>query len=152
MLAVLTDHDKASIDALNSALSAWVTSYNTTEHSSLGRGKTPMDSYRSGLEHVREATDTKWVEECFFNRTSRKVKNDSTISIDKVDYDVPMSFIGTRVDVRYLPDDMTSAHIIYEDKTYPITPTDKVANSKIPRQLGRYQLDYASVKGGEDDV
>nr|WP_321153275.1 Mu transposase C-terminal domain-containing protein [uncultured Acetatifactor sp.] len=47
-------------------------------------------------------------------RITRKVGKDSSISIDKVSYGVPIEFISSKVESRFLPDDMSSAFILYE--------------------------------------
>jgi transposase InsO family protein len=146
LLAVLTEQQKASLEALNAALCAWVNSYNTSGHSALGT--TPMDAYRAGASCVRAPKDAQWVHECFLNRVARTVRNDATITIDKVSYDVPMGLVGTRVEVRCIPHDMTTAHIVIDGTAHPIRPTDRVANSKIPREGGRYALRYG--KDGDD--
>lgn len=150
LLAVLTDEQKASLEAINSALAKWVSTYNTTVHSALGI--TPMDAYTKGVGDVRVPKDAAWVAECFLNRISRTVRNDSTVTIDKVSYDVPMQFISTRVEIRHSPKDMSDAHIVADRVTYPIVPTDRVANSKVPRQSLRYRLLYQSAKEGDGDV
>ena len=38
-----------------------------------------------------------------------------------------------KVDIRYLPTKMEDAYILYEDCYYPISITDKVANSRTKR-------------------
>ncbi len=48
------------------------------------------------------------------------MNKDSTVSIDKVSYDAPMQFICSKVEIRYLPDDMDSAFILYDGGHYPI--------------------------------
>ena len=148
MLSVLTEKQTASLDSLNDALSTWVATYNTTVHSA--HGMTPMDAYRKGLGDVREAKDAEWVSECFLNRIARTVRNDSTITIDCASYDVPMTFIGMRVEVRHAPGDMAGAHIFSEGKAYPLIPTDRVVNSRTARSAGRYYLDYSNTGGDSD--
>ena len=83
--------------------------------------------------HIRTPKSSGWLEECFNNRIFRKVNNDSCISIDSTYYDAPMQFINMKVEVRYLPDRMEAAYILYEGNHYPIHPTDKVANGKAKR-------------------
>lgn len=46
------------------------------------------------------------------NRISRKVNNDSTVSIDGIYYDSPLQFMRMKVEIRYLPDDMEHAYIM----------------------------------------
>jgi transposase InsO family protein len=139
-LSVLEEADAASLDALNDAFIRWVNTYNTKEHGS--HGKAPMDVYRAEEESVRRPQSAEWVSEAFLNRISRTVKGDATITIDRTSFDVPMSFIGQKVEVRFLPDDMGTAHIACEGKAYPCRPTDKAANFKARRATARYLIDY----------
>ena len=148
MLSLLSDGQKESLEALNETLSAWVTSYNTTIHSSIGM--TPMDAYQRGIADVRVPEDARWVRECFLNRIWRTVRGDSTVTIDKVSYDVPMQFMSSRIEIRHQPKDMTGAHILSEGLIYPISVTDRVANSKIKRMTDRYRVDYG-IRGGSGD-
>ena len=76
------------------------------------------------------------------NRVQRRVNNDATISIDKTSYDVPMQFIRQKVEVRYLPDDMDSAYIYYENIKYSIRKTNKVENGKTKRK-SPLNIDYS---------
>lgn len=45
---------------------------------------------------------------------------DSTISIDKVSYDVRMQFIEQTVEVRFRPGELDSAAIYYDREHFPI--------------------------------
>lgn len=75
------------------------------------------------------------------NRIKRLVRNDATVMIDKEMYDVPMEFIRTKVEIRYLPDAMEKAYIEYESKQYLIRKTNKVENGKTKRK-NTYELNY----------
>ena len=100
------------------------------------------------MENVRAPESSQWLDDCFFNRVTRKVRRDSTVSIDCVSYDVPMQFISAKVEIRYLPDDMSSAFILYEGQKFPIRRTDKNENCRTKRNNGP-AIDYA--KAGDDD-
>ncbi len=54
------------------------------------------------------------------NRTHRRVRKDSTISINKVSYDVPVQLIGLKVEVRFLPANMKTAYILFDGKKFPL--------------------------------
>ncbi len=82
---------------------------------------------------IQTPKSSEWLEECFHNRVIRKVNNDSCISIDGTYYDAPMQFIKMKVEIRYLPDHMEDAYILYEGVHYPIYLTNKVANGKTKR-------------------
>ena len=82
-----------------------------------------------------------WLDECFLHRVKRRVRNDSTVMIDKKLYDVPMEFIRSTVEVRYRPGEPDSAFILDNGRHCPVRPTDKTANSKIKRENG-YSVRY----------
>jgi len=121
-----------SLGQFNSLLSDYIRKHNTTVHS--GTGETPMDRFLRTKEHVRIPRSQEWLDECFTNRITRKVNNDSCVSIEGVSYDAPPQFIGMKVEIRFLPDKMNSAYILYGDSRFPLSKTDKVANSQVKRK------------------
>jgi len=134
-----------SLDQFNRLLKDYMRSYNTSVHS--GIGTTPMERYQQTRPAIRSPKSREWLEECFLNRITRKVNKDSTVSIDKVSYDVPMQFISSKVEIRFLPDDMSSAFILCEGEHYPIRPTDKNGNCRTKRN-NTPSIDYSRI-GGE---
>ncbi len=122
--------------------------YNHTLHSSIGC--TPFERYREGRENLRLPESSDWLDECFLNRITRKVRKDSTVSIDKVSYDVPMHFIAQTVEIRYRPGDMGSAFILSQKEHYPIRLSNKNENCRAKRQ-NPPPIDYAAI-GGEGHV
>jgi hypothetical protein len=118
--------------------------YNTTVHS--GIGCSPLERYRKTKDHPRIPQSRQWLDNCFFNRVTRRVRKDSTVSIDKVSYDCPMQFISSTVEIRFLPDDMDSAFILYEGNRFPIRKTNKVENCHTKRNNGP-SLDYSKIGG-----
>jgi transposase InsO family protein len=129
-----------SLAQFNELLASYILLHNTTIHSALK--ETPLDRFMRTRNHIRLPKSLEWIDECFHNRITRKVNNDSTISIDSVYYDAPMPFIGMKVEVRYLPGHMEDAYILYEGVHYPIMRTDKVANSKTKRN-NLPKIDYS---------
>ena len=79
------------------------------------------------------------------NRVTRKVNLDSTISIDSIYYDVPMQFIRSKVEIRYLPDNMKDACIFFEGKKYPIRQTNRAENGRIKRS-NQHAIDYSKME------
>lgn len=134
-----------SLKQFNSLLKDYMRSYNTTLHS--GIGTTPLQRYQDTRALVRMPESREWLEECFLNRITRKVSKDSTVSIDKVSYDVPMQFISSKVEIRFLPDDMSQAFILYEGERFPIRPTDKNENCRTKRN-NPPAIDYSKIGGG----
>ena len=140
--------DIASITSLsqfNGMLKDYMRDYNTTFHR--GIGSTPLERYQASKDHPRTPQSRQWLDDCFYNRITRKVRKDSTITIDNVCYDVPMQFISAKVDVRFLPDDMTSAYILFDDKKFPIRQTNRNDNCHTKRN-NLPAIDYSRA-GGE---
>ena len=108
---------------------------------------TPHDRYIEDIGRIKMPSDKEWLDNCFMNRIKRRVRNDATVIIDKIMYDVPMEFIRSTVEIRYLPDAMENAYIWYEEKKYPIRKTNKVENGRTKRNNG-YEVNY----GGTDNV
>lgn len=126
------DHKQIqSLDEFNQLLRDYIREHNSTVHSSTR--ETPMDRFLKTKDHIRKPKSQEWLDESFHNRIIRRVRNDATVSIKSTYFDVPAQFIGMSVEIRYLPEDMETAYILYEGTHYPITTTDKVANSKTKR-------------------
>ena len=143
--------DVASISSLaefNSLLKDYMRSYNTTFHT--GIDCTPFSRYQDTKSHSRTPQSREWLEECFLNRITRKVNKDSTVSINKMSFDVPMQFISMKVDIRYQPSDMDTAFILYEGMHFLLLRTDKNANCHTKRNNAP-TIDYSKL-GGKSDV
>lgn len=138
-LNVLDTSKLSGIDELNSELLAYINKHNTTVHSATG--ETPQERYMRDMANIKMAFDKELLDQCFMNRIKRLVRNDATVMIDKEMYDVPMEFIRTKVEIRYLPDAMEKAYILYENKQYLIRKTNKVENGKTKRN-NSYELNY----------
>ena len=123
---------------------SYINKHNVTIHSATN--EKPIDRYKSDLAHIKIANDSEWLDNCFMNRINRRVNNDATIKVDKISYDVPMQFIGQKVEVRYLPDDMDNSYIYYEEIKYKIKKTDKVENGKTKRK-NSFNIDYSKDGG-----
>jgi hypothetical protein len=138
----------ASLEELNRLLADYVKHRNTSINRSIG--ETPIERYSRHINQIHFPKSREWLDECFMNRTMRKVNNDSTVSIDSISYDVPMQFIRMKVEIRYLPDDMKNAYILYDSKRHYIRKTNKVENSRTKRE-NTPVIDY-SMKGEFKDV
>ncbi|MCH4013368.1 MAG: DDE-type integrase/transposase/recombinase [Solobacterium sp.] len=135
-----TDFSKFhSLEEANNAFHEYIRKYNTSYHS--GIDTTPLDRFNSSKEHVRKPKSREWLNEKFLNRINRRVRKDSTVRIDNVQYDVPMGFISQMVSIRYLPDDMDNAFILENNRKYPIRRTNKVENGKT-RRKNNLKMDY----------
>lgn len=137
----------SSLDELNQLLADYVRKRNTTINRTIG--ETPMERYQRGISHVRLPKSREWLDECFMNRITRKVNLDSTVSIDSLSYDVPMQFIRSRVEIRYLPDRMQDAYIFFEGKRYPIRLTNRVENGRTKRN-NQHAIDYSKMEDSKN--
>ena len=133
-----------SLSQFNGMLKDYMRDYNTTFHR--GIDTIPLERYQASKDHPRKPESRQWLDDCFYNRITRKVRKDSTISIDKVCYDVPMQFISAKVDVRYLPDDMTSAYILFDGEKFPIRQTSRNDNCHT-RRNNPPAIDYSKAEG-----
>ena len=133
-----------SLAEFNALFQEYIRSYNTTIHS--GINCTPFERYQNTQENIRAPKSREWLDECFLNRIYRRVRKDATISIERVSYDAPMQFIDQKVEIRFRPNDMDSAIIIYENERFPLRPTDRNENCRTKRQNGP-SIDYSKLGG-----
>lgn len=138
----ITDFTKIkSLEEDNRLYREYVRDYNTRVHSSIGC--TPFERYQNTKNQIRQAKSSEWLTECFLNRVFRKVRLDSTVSINKVSYDVPLQFIKQKVEIRYIPNDMSTAFILFDGKRFPIRATNKYENAHTKRNSAA--LDYSRI-------
>lgn len=133
-----------SLDQFNCIFRDYIRNYNLTFHT--GIRCTPFDRYRKTADQAKSVQSREWLDECFLNRVYRKVRRDSTISIDSTCYDVPMQFIGMKVEVRFVPSDMSSAFILYDKGHFPIRMTDRNENCRTKRS-NLPSISYARKEG-----
>ena len=133
----------SSLEELNRILVDKVRERNTSVNRMIG--ETPIERYQRGVNHVKIPKSKEWLDECFLNRVTRRVNLDSTISIDKVYYDVPMQFIRAKVEIRFLPDRMQDAYIFFEGRKYPIRKTNRVKNGRTKRN-NQNAIDYSRME------
>lgn len=134
-----------SLEQFNGIYQEYVRKYNTTVHSSIQC--TPFERYEKTKDYIRKPHSSEWLDECFLNRINRLVHLDSTVTIDGIQYDAPMEFIRQKVEIRYVPSDMSTAFILYEGKRYPIRRTDKNANAHTHRN--NLKLDYSKMESAD---
>lgn len=133
----------ASVDELNESLNKYVESqYNSTIHSSI-KAK-PIDKFLSNHNGLRLLTSQE-LNNAFLHRVDRKVKNDSTVSIDNKVYEVPTQYIGNKINIRYDPTNDDEAFIFSEngEKLHKIIKLNKIDNSKIKRGRKKSTVDFS---------
>lgn len=120
-----------SLEQFNALLNNYIRKHNTTIHSATG--EKPIERFSKTREHIRLPKSNEWLNECFMNRQIRKVNNDACITINNLRYDVPPQFIGMSIEVRFLPDKMNEAYMLYEGTRFPIRLTNKIDNAHTKR-------------------
>jgi len=129
-----------SLEQFNQELTEAVRKHNLSVNASTEQ--TPMDRFLATRGRIRTPESEQWLIDCFMNRAHRKVRNDSTISLLKSQFDAPMHFIRQTVEIRFLPDQLSQAYILDASTRYPLKLTDKQANSKAKRN-NLYSVDYS---------
>jgi len=122
----------ASLEEFNNMLTEHIRWYNLKYHE--GIGCAPMDRFLSSNEKIKKPKSQEWLDECFMNRVSRKVKRDATFTIDKISFDAPMQFIGQTVEVRFIPGLPETTCIFHDKNCFHTRLTDKAANCKTRRE------------------
>lgn len=133
-----------SLDELNVSLTHYVEEdYNNRIHSAIGAK--PMDKFLSHIERIRFVGSKQELDYIFLYRISRKVKNDATVSIDNLLFEVPMKYIGDRINIRYDPSSLDKAFIFSEDGKLmdTIYPVKKIDNSRIRRNENVKPMDFS---------
>lgn len=134
-----------SLMQFDEMLKDYMRTYNTTFHR--GINETPMDRFQNSKDHPRNPESRDWLNDCFYNRITRKVRKDSTITIDNICYDVPMQFISAKVDIRFLPDDMDSVYILMDGVKFPLRQTNRNENCHTKRNNAIAPIDYSRMGG-----
>lgn len=149
-LSTIGKKEKQSLKDLNTALNHWIAQYNASYHSSIKTS--PIEAYTAGANDINWFYgDDKKLDELFLNRIYRRVANDATISIDNQKYDVPIEYIGRRVEIKYTPDNKNDIWLVKEKGEFQhLVPTNKVENSKLKRRKPKYRMDYN--QGGKQNV
>lgn len=134
-----------SLTQFDEMLKDYMRSYNITFHR--GINETPLNRFQNSKDHPRKPESRDWLNDCFYNRITRKVRKDSTITIDNICYDVPMQFISAKVDIRFLPDDMNSVYILMDGVKFPLRQTNRNENCRTKRNNAAASIDYSRMGG-----
>jgi transposase InsO family protein len=136
-----------SLGEFNDGLAGAVRAHNLAKNSSTG--ETPTERFLAARGRIRLPKSQEWLDECFMNRVSRKVRKDATLSIQNIQFDAPMQYIGRTVEVRFLPDGLEDAYIYDGGIRHPLKKTDRQANSRVKRDSWP-TIDYTKGVGGDD--
>lgn len=124
-------HKTFSLEELNTAFAQWLLDeYNNNTHK--GINDTPMDRYLADISNVSVKTIVPAEVDHYFHHTLfRKVKNDSTVTVDNCLYEVPSKYIGEKIEIRYPLDNPEDLRIFEENNQVAVlTKLDKHFNSE----------------------
>lgn len=140
----LQDEHLRSLDALQQQLEHWLRDdYHLRRHG--GIGMKPLDRFLAGAElTLIQRLAPHEIDLAFLARITRVVRQDATVKIDGLFYEVPPEFIGLRVELRFpvaRPDQL----VLYRDDkpVAPIRPVDLVDNARFHPQS--VELNYAEL-------
>lgn len=143
-LNLLDWNNISSIGELNEMLYDYVeNTYHQTIHSSIK--VKPIDKYIEHIDRIRFVPSKQELDFMFLYRVTRKVKNDATIPILNIVFEVPSKYIGEQVKVRYDPTSLDKAYI-FDDRgncSDTIYPLNKIDNSKIIRVSSKKFADFS---------
>ena len=131
-----------SIDELNKSLNEYVElNYNRAYHN--GIKDKPINKFLANIDNIKRFTEQE-LRNVFLYRVERKVKNDSTVSIDKEIYEVPSKYIGSKLYIRYDPTNNEEAFIFSEngERLERIVKVNKIDNSKLKRGSKKEAVDF----------
>lgn len=131
-----------SLEELDISLSRFISQqYNNKVHSSINQ--TPRDRFITDQNKIKYIHNEE-LDNHFLHRETRKVANDSTIKINKIQFEVPQKYIGQRINIRFYPGDLSKGYIFDNDDIVEICPLNKTDNSKIKRNT----IDFSKLNGG----
>lgn len=140
-----------SLEELNERFWRWLEeNYHRRVHASL-EGKSPHEVFNAQLKDITFLEDLSILETIFLKREQRKVKADSTITLNKQLYEVPSRFIGYSIDVRL---DEKGVYIFEDDKKVAdAIPVSMKDNAHVKRVRSPFSLSQkAEVKEEQDHV
>jgi hypothetical protein len=111
----------------------------------------PLDRFLAGAEETSiKRLSPEEIDHAFMGRITRLVRNDATVKIDSIFFEVPPEFIGHRVDIRF-PVASPSNLILYRDDRpiTPLKPVDAADNARFHAE--RIELAYSKIDSTEDD-
>lgn len=89
-----------TLEELNERFVEWLDlKYHRKEHGSLKA--TPLDTYMAQIDRIKHISDPTTLDFIFWHKLDRKVKRDGTISIKGVLFQVPLRYVGNKIDVRF---------------------------------------------------
>jgi transposase InsO family protein len=134
-----------SLGELNASLIHYVEDdYNSRVHSAINQK--PIDKFIGHMDRIRFVPTKQELDYIFLYRVCRKVKNDATVSLQNILFEVPLKFVGDKINIRYDPTSLDAAYIFSEDGKFidSIYPVKKIDNSRVKRSQNVKPVDFSS--------
>jgi transposase InsO family protein len=97
---LLVNDPASGLEELNRRFWEWLDKdYHRKIHT--GIDKLPLDAYMSQIEKIKIVIDPDALNLIFWHRLTRKVRGDGTITIQKKLFQVPLRYVGMRIEVRF---------------------------------------------------
>ncbi len=132
-LPLLDAQDALSLDDLNTSFDKWLDKeYQKSEHA--GIAAKPMDKWMADLTQTKiKMVTAAELDLAFYVTIERKVKNDSTIMLNSLLYEVPYRFIGKKVEIRYPIDNPADLHLYEDNKSIArLKLVNPIENANLP--------------------
>lgn len=112
----ITYNSELTLDSLNQSFKTWLQGeYHHKVHSTTG--ETPMNRYINDIPNVKRKEISESESDKYFYQTIyRTVKNDSTVTIDNIVYEVHTKYIGKKVEIRFPLDNREDLRLFEEGK------------------------------------
>lgn len=147
---LLAEPDLAALDTLQQRFEAWLRDdYHLKRHG--GIGMKPLDRFLAAAqETLIEQRTPEELDHAFMGRLVRVVRNDATVKVDGLFYEVPPDFIGARADLRF-PVGRPDQLVLYKDDqpVAPIKPVDPAHNARF--HVPPVSLSYADLARRRQD-
>jgi len=122
-----------TLDELNVRLWAWVESeYHRTPHEGL-QGRTPLEVWEEDAAEIRWVDDPAILDAAFTATLERTARNDSTIQVRGLTYEVPTHLRGRTVKLGYSLLTPDRLYVIDGTTRVPLRAVDPEANARRPR-------------------
>lgn len=141
----------SSLEHFNEQLSQYIEKiYNQNVHSSIK--EKPMDKFLRHIDRIKFISSKEELDNLFLYRVTRKVKNDSTISLQNQLFEVPLKYMKEYIQVRYDPTALDLAYIFSEDNKLidTIFPVIKIDNTTIRRNETVNKVDFSPFSKDEN--
>nr|WP_040306661.1 Mu transposase C-terminal domain-containing protein [Caloramator australicus] len=106
------------------------------------------------MKKIKFVPSKQEIDYLFLYRVTRKVRNDCTIQLQNISFEVPFKYVGERINVRYDPSSLDKAYIFSDDNHIldTIYPVNKIDNSKVKRQRNIKPIDFSSFSTNSKEV